>query len=181
MTHRASEDNERATSKPVHIPTVLAVGCSEELLARCWEALAGQGLMVRDCTPVAAPNLAAMRQPLVIVMPSKVHAVDPEEFDALARDVRATLVIVNERHAPRDLAVTLQNAVRAATLRRTSRSSSSSGRYSILPGELSVAPAVSTRPGLAHTTPSEPPPTSAVRPAQGSLEEIEAELLAILR
>ncbi len=166
-----SDRNERATSKPVHIPTVLAVGCSDALLARCWDCLAGMGVMVRDCEPALAATLAAARHPLVIVVTRRVHAQDPDELAALARDVRAILLTVDEDAGGRELDAALVGAIRASTRRREGRTSS--GRYSILPGELMALPAVAA--------PSEPPPTSAVRATGLVLEHLDDELRAAHR
>lgn len=163
---RASDQHERATAKPIHIPTVLAVGCSDALLARCWDALSGLGVMVRDCEPAIAATLAAARQPLAIVVSNDIYAADPEELQALARDVRATLLLVDEGASESELASSLVGAVRAATHRRGGRSSS--GRYSLLPGELGTA-----APG--GFTLSEPPPTSHRRSTSLLLDDLELE------
>jgi len=171
MTLRPSPSNERATAKPVNIPTVIAAGCSDALLARCWDALAGLGVMVRDCDLAALPTLAAARQPLAIVVPRAIYAADAEELDALARDVRATLIEVDDPSGAADLEATLSLAVRASMRRREGRSSS--GRYSILPGDPipSAAPAPSA------------PPASLVRPMTCELEllELEEEMLTAIR
>jgi hypothetical protein len=167
MTIRPSPSNERATAKPVNIPTVIAAGCSDALLARCWDALAALGVMVRDCDLASLPTLAAARQPLAIVVPSALYAAESEELDALARDVRATLIEADERTGARDLEATLSLAVRAAMRRREGRSIS--GRYSILPGD-----------PIPEMTPSAPP-ASLVRPHACELEELEEELLTALR
>jgi hypothetical protein len=160
--HRSpSDQNERDTSKAVFIPTVLAVGCSDALLSRCWGALSGMGVMVRDCALSRAGTLAASRQPLAIVVPSAVYALDPEELDALARDVGAILIRVEEDADGPELADALTGAVRVGARRRERRSPS--GRYSILPGELRAVPGGGYR--------SEPPPVSAPRPALPTLDE----------
>ncbi|MFT3765771.1 MAG: hypothetical protein QM820_09670 [Minicystis sp.] len=166
MSMRPSIDDERATAKPVNIPTVIAAGCSDVLLARCWNALAGLAVMVRDCDLGALPTLAAARQPLAIVVPSAIYAADPEELDALARDVRATLIEADERSGARDLESTLSLVVRAALRRREDRPIS--GRYSILPGD--------PIPGLASC-----PPVSGVQPSPVGLEDLEEELLSAVR
>jgi hypothetical protein len=171
--------NDRSTARPVNIPTVIAAGCSDALLARCWDAIAPLGVMVRDCEPAALPTLAAARQPLVIVVPSALYASDPDELDALARDVRATLIEVDEVMGGRDLEATLSLAVRAAMRRREERAPSSrpsparSGRYSILPGDpIEVS---------AWSSASSAPPASALRPGSILLDDLEQELLTALR
>jgi hypothetical protein len=138
----------------VHIPTVLAVGCSDALLARCWDCLAGLGVMVRDCDPSRAATLAAARRPLLILVERDVYATDAVELDALARDVHADILPIDDDLDDSALALALVTAVRRSPRRPGNRSSS--GRYSILPGEVVALPSPVTR--------SEPPPTSAVRP-----------------
>ncbi len=155
MTEPSSR-NERATSKPVHIPTVLAVGCSDALLARCWDCLAGMGVMVRDCEPARAATLAAARHPLVIVVARAAYDLDPGELEALARDVRATLLAVGEDIGERELDAALVAAVRGAPRRPERRTGS--GRYSVLPGEMMALPATIPRPRRRPPPPSAPPP-----------------------
>lgn len=166
-----SDRNERATSKPVHIPTVLAVGCSDVLLSRCWEHLAGAGVMVRDCEPARAATLAAARHPLVIVVERRTYDLDAEELRALARDVRAALLPVDEDAGDPALGEALRGALRSATRGRARRSSS--GRYSLLPGELVALPAPVSR--------SEPPPVSAVRVTAPAAPALPEDLVAALR
>lgn len=162
------QSDERATARPVHLPTVLVVACSDAILARCWDAVAPLGVMIRDCEARGLATLAATRQPLAIVLPRALYALDPDELDALARDVRAALVKVDERGGG-ELEATLALAVRATMRRRDGRASS--GRYSILPGD----PLGGARPER-----SEPPPTSGTRPVVTTLEQLEDELRAAL-
>jgi len=169
MSQRPLESDERATARPVHLPTVLAVGCSDALLARCWDAIGPLGVMVRDCGVRGLATLAATRQPLAIVIPRALYARDADELEALARDVRATLVRVDEHADDRELEATLSLAVRASMRRREGRASS--GRYSILPGDPLDGP---------RAMRSEPP-MSGTRPAVLTLDRVEEELLAALR
>jgi hypothetical protein len=167
MREPANRDD-RATEKHVHIPTVLAVGCSDVLLARCWDCLAGLGVMVRDCDPARAATLAAARRPLLIVVARDVNDLDAVELEALARDVHAALLPVDEDLDDSALAAALVTAVRRSPRRAENRRSS--GRYSILPGELVALPS--------PVSSSEPPPTSAVRPAALHLDTGEIDALA---
>jgi hypothetical protein len=174
-----SPENERATEKPVRIPTVLAVGCSDALLARCWGALGDLGVMVRDCDPALAPTLAATRRPLAIVVPNAVYLRDPAEFEALARDVRAALVKVHAEVTEIELEAMVGPALRSPERRREVRSPS--GRYSILPGEcFALEGGAVTR----SEPPVSRPPVSgsrAVLSAIPDLDELEEELLSALR
>jgi hypothetical protein len=176
MSHRSTNVNERATEKPVHIPTVLAVGCSDALLARCWTALAHMGVMVRDCEPALLPTLVASRMPLAIVMPEHVHARDPVELDALARDVRAMLVKVHPDATVGELEAVVGVAIRSTLRRREARFSAP--RSSMLPGECF---ATSFGPSFAPPSGASEPPRSGVRGGNPELEALEEELLAALR
>jgi hypothetical protein len=174
MRHRPFDMNERATEKPVHIPTVLAVGCSDALLARCWSALAHMGVMVRDCDLALLPTLVASRLPLAIVMPEHVYAGDPVELDALARDVRAMLVKVHTEATVGEIEAVVGVAIRSTTRRRESQRSAP--RTSMLPGEC-----FATSFGTSFMPPprASEPPMSGVRNLE--LEALEEELLAALR
>jgi hypothetical protein len=176
MRHRSIDMNERATEKPVHIPTVLAVGCSDALLARCWSALAHMGVMVRDCDLALLPTLVASRMPLAIVMPEQVYARDPVELDALARDVRAMLVKVHAEATVGEIEAVVGVAIRSTTRRRESQHSAP--RTSMLPGEC-----FATSFGTSFTPPhrASEPPVSGVRGGNPELEALEEELLAALR
>ena len=176
MSHRSIDVNERATEKPVHIPTVLAVGCSDALLARCWAALAPMGVMVRDCEPALLPTLVAARLPLAIVMPDYVYARDPVELDALARDVRAMLVKVHPEATVGELVAVVGVAIRSTTRRRESLLPPP--RTSMLPGECFATSFGPSFPGASGM--SEPPP-SGVRGGDAEVEALEDELLAMLR
>jgi hypothetical protein len=175
MRYPSIDVNERATEKPVHIPTVLAVGCSDALLARCWTALAHMGVMVRDCEVALLPTLVASRMPLAIVMPEHVHARDPVELDALARDVRAMLVKVHPDATVGELEAVVGVAIRSTTRRRESQVRAP--RASMLPGEC-----FATSFGASFAPPgASEPPVSGVRGGNPELEALEEELLAALR
>lgn len=172
MSTRPTPSDERATARPVYIPTVIAAGCSDALLARCWDVLAPLGVMVRDCDAASLPTLAASRQPLVIVVPDALYRADADELEALARDVQAALIRVDERLDTRDFEMTLGLTVRASRQRREPRKTT--GRYSILPGDpVPDLPAISSR-----------PPVSGVHNIHADfaeLADLEDELLSLAR
>ena len=177
MTHRPIDVHDRATEKPVHIPTVLAVGCSDALLARCWTALAPLGVMVRDCELALLATLVASRMPLAIVMPDHVYDRDPAELDALARDVSAMLVRVHADATVGEIEAVVGVAIRSTMRRRTLRPSTP--RASMLPGECF---ATAFGPSYAPPPRSESePPISGLRGGNLELEALEEELLATLR
>src|SRR5204863_79360 len=65
-----------------------------------------------------AATAAAERRPLAIVMLDDLYAFDPEEFAALARDVRASMVRVEEDIPAAKLALLLMAAIDDAAARR---------------------------------------------------------------
>ena len=99
-------------------PAVLVVSCPSDLVARCAEAVESLALALQECGFVAAATTAAERRPLAIVMTEDVYAFDPEAFDALARDVRASLVRVEEDIPAAKLELILEVAVEEAARRR---------------------------------------------------------------
>jgi len=181
MTYRPIDVHDRATEKPVHIPTVLAVGCSDALLARCWTALAPLGVMVRDCEPALLATLVASRMPLAIVMPEHVYyAGDPAELDALARDVSAMLVKVDVNATVGELEAVVGLAIRSTVRRRSLRPSTP--RASMLPGEcFATAFGASFAPPPRLPYEASEPPISGVRGGNLELDSLEEELLATLR
>ena len=99
-------------------PAVLAIGCPPDLVARCARALEGIGVALRTCDFLNAATAVAERRPLAMVLPDDLYAFDPDEFDALARDVRASLVRVESDIAVPMLELLLTAAIDAAAARR---------------------------------------------------------------
>ncbi len=107
-----------ATLTAVAAPAVLAIGCAPDLVARCAQALAGIGVALRTCDFLNAATAVAERRPLALVLPDDLYAFDPEEFDALARDVRASLVRVEDEIVVAKLELLLTAAIDDAAARR---------------------------------------------------------------
>lgn len=99
-------------------PTVLAIACPPEVIERLRRALEGIGVGLKECGFVAAPTEAARRRPLALVMLEDVYAFDPEELDALARDVNASLVRIEESTNEAMLELLLNAAIESAAARR---------------------------------------------------------------
>ena len=99
-------------------PTVLTIGCSPDLRARCTAALAVLGTRLMHGELAQAPNLVAQLRPLAIVLTQEVYDFDPREFDALARDVSASLLRVEEDISEAMLEMLLGAAIDAALARR---------------------------------------------------------------
>lgn len=111
-------EDERPTHESVDVANVLAVDCSEAVLARCWAAAGRLDVRMRSCTLRMAPSIAAARRPLAIVVPNEVHAGNADELEALARDVRAITVQIDDEVSSRELEAMLAAVIRAATRRR---------------------------------------------------------------
>lgn len=109
---------DHTTLTAVAAPTVIAIGCPPELNARCGRALRSTGVRLEDCEVSNAVTMVAERQPLVIVLVEDLYAFDPEEFDALARDVRASLLRVEEDIVEAKLELLLCAAIDATIERR---------------------------------------------------------------
>ena len=109
---------DHTTLTAVAAPTVIAIGCPPELNARCTRALAATGVRLEDCEVSNAVTMVAERQPLVIVLVEDLYAFDPDEFDALARDVRASLLRVEEDIVEAKLEMLLSAAIDATIERR---------------------------------------------------------------
>jgi hypothetical protein len=107
-----------ATLTALAAPAVLAVGCSPDLVARCVQALGGIGVALRTCDFLNAATVAAERRPLALVILEDLYAFDPYEFDALARDVRASLVRVEDGIAVPKLEMLLAAAIDTAAADR---------------------------------------------------------------
>jgi hypothetical protein len=99
-------------------PAVLAIGCSPDLVARCLRALEGIGVALRTCDFLNAATVAAERRPLALLILEDLYAFDPHEFDALARDVRASLVRVEDGIAVAKLEMLLAAAIDRAAAER---------------------------------------------------------------
>jgi hypothetical protein len=124
------------TSTPLHVPSILVVmdAVWPELFARCLVAATRSGVLVHRCELPAAATFAAERRPVAIVLSNAVHALDPEEFNALARDVHATLLKVDEEVTERELEAMFTGALRERERRedRDDVSRDDGGRYALI-------------------------------------------------
>jgi hypothetical protein len=107
-----------STLRALTAPHVLAISCTPELVARCAEALQALGVAVRECGFIGAATAVAEQRPLVMVLVDDVYSFDPDEFDALARDVGASLVRVEEHIPVAKLEMLLEVALDVAAQRR---------------------------------------------------------------
>lgn len=109
---------ELSTLPTITAPAVLLIGGAEALAQTCTAALASIGVLLVRCTIAQAATWAAERRPLVIVLPPEVYEFDPDEFDALARDVGASLLRVEDSVPVPVLEMLLGAAVDVALARR---------------------------------------------------------------
>jgi len=142
----------------MHVPSILVVldAAWPELFARCLGAAVRSGMLVHRCEVAAAATWAAERRPVLIVLSEAVFALDPEEFEALARDVRASLLKVDEDITEREL-----EAMFSAALRDRDRDRRDDGRsYALIrqiPAEEPLPRA--SQPPAPRATQAPPPPS----------------------
>lgn len=173
------------TVTPVRVPSVLVVldAAWPELFARCLGAAVRSGVLVHRCEVAAATTFAAEKRPLAIVLSNAVYDLDPDEFEALARDVRAALLKVDEEITEREL-----EAMFAAALRERERRDDGGGsRYTLIgqvqteeTGPRSTRPPMSVRQTeappsarsmqLGGLRPSQAPPPDAPPPSARSMQ-----------
>ena len=108
----------QTTLTAVTAPTVLTIGCAPDLRALCAHCLGSIKAILKHSELAQAPTVAAQRRPLAIVIPEDLYEFDPHEFDALARDVGASLLRVEEDIQPEIFEMLLSAAVDAAMSRR---------------------------------------------------------------
>lgn len=106
------------TLTAVTTPTVLTIGCSAGVRERAATATGRLGVLFKHCELTQAPTLVGERRPLALVIPHDLYEFDPDEFDALARDVRAALLRVDDDVSAEELEALLGAAVEAALSRR---------------------------------------------------------------
>jgi hypothetical protein len=104
--------------------------------ARPAAATKGIGALVKHCDLAQASTLVGERRPLAIVIPHELYEFDPAEFDALARDVRAALLRVDDDITVEELEALLGAAVEAALARRRKQ-----GAIIVPPDDPRAAPA----------------------------------------
>lgn len=108
----------QTTLTAVTAPTVITIGCSPALQALSERCLGSMKVLIKHSELAQAPTIAAQRRPLAIVIPEDLYEFDPREFDALARDVGASILRVEEDIDPATFETLLGAAVDAAMSRR---------------------------------------------------------------
>ncbi|WP_437565229.1 hypothetical protein [Sorangium sp. So ce542] len=106
------------------------------LFSLCLAVAPGCGVLLHRCDAATAATIAAERRPLAIILSNGVYAMDPAEFDALARDVHSTLLRLDEEVSERELEAMLSGALRETremnAQREAARRDEGSGRYTVI-------------------------------------------------
>jgi hypothetical protein len=119
----------RPTLTSPHMPVVLALGCSGDLLERI-RASASPFSAVTACDLAGAWEMIESCAPLVIIVTGSLFAFDPGKFVSIAQDARAQLVTLDEEDTALDaLDAILSDAVSRARARRPPERE---GRYSLV-------------------------------------------------
>src|ERR1043165_1503108 len=90
----------KSTTNAKTLPTVLVVGAGAELIERCRRSAEIAKSFLETADMANAATMAARCRPMVIVLTEDLYAFDPDEFDALARDVRGKVVRVADENIP---------------------------------------------------------------------------------
>jgi hypothetical protein len=86
---------EKETVRDRPKPTVLSVGCSHQLNARCHPAAAASGAAVREAEDVAvAAAYAREAAPLAIIVPARLPASERDALEVLATTSQVEIVTV---------------------------------------------------------------------------------------
>jgi hypothetical protein len=85
---------DRSTLIPDPRALLLAVGCDGALLARCREAARRLHVEVDAVEVLELASVVGYLRPLVVLFEAQVYGFDPVEFDAVARSVSATRLLV---------------------------------------------------------------------------------------
>jgi hypothetical protein len=99
------------TSKTSLTPVVVVVGQTPAFIAWCRDVAAGLGAIVRPSDVAGAATAAAHWRPVALVLSEDVHAFDPVEWDALARDVGAMLLVTLDGLEREELEALLARAI----------------------------------------------------------------------
>jgi hypothetical protein len=108
----------QTTLTAVTAPTVLTIGCPPTMQALAARCMGSMKVLLKHCDLAQAPTIAARFRPLAIVIPEDLYEFDPQEFDALARDVGASVLRVEDDIEPAMFETLLGTAVDAAMTRR---------------------------------------------------------------
>lgn len=131
--HSMLEDSDEATKQAIAVPrSILIVSATAPLVRRCREIAPRVGVVFcHECTLATLTTMAVERKPLAILFPEHLYAFDAAEFDALARDVQASVFALASEISDHELEAGLQDALLRAELLRQPEPPSS--RYAVVP------------------------------------------------
>jgi hypothetical protein len=125
-------DDGEATRSIISPRSILLVSAPTDIAKRCRAAAArAKVLFAYECDLATLTNMAAERKPLAIIFPEHIYDFDSAEFDALARDIQATIVALEPGLSDDELVARLDDAFLRAELLR--QPEASSGRYAVVP------------------------------------------------
>ena len=178
----------RSTSQQLYIPTLLVIDGWEDLVDRCLDAADASGLSLKTCSIREASEAIPRRHPLAIVVPHGTFEPFCDDLEALARDVRSTLIQVDPDVSVRELSAMFAAAIAGCSSQRERRGGA--GRYSITEtlaeeapfsrstpppssrAPMSIRQTLPRVPGLASTRPSEVPASSSDRPSYAAIRAV---------
>jgi len=82
------------TPQVVRVPTVLAVGCTPDVLSFANHALAVRGIALRESALRELGPRAASVWPLIVLVNAAVYDGDPDSFEAASAELGAALAVV---------------------------------------------------------------------------------------
>jgi hypothetical protein len=116
MFEEQDDEQTRANFAP---RSLVLVSMTQALAKRCRDAAArARVLFVHEANLASLTNMAAELKPLVLLFPEHVYAFDSLEFDALARDIQASVMPLDPGISDEELDRRLEDALLRAELLR---------------------------------------------------------------
>ncbi|MBI4705822.1 MAG: hypothetical protein HY744_32415 [Deltaproteobacteria bacterium] len=88
-------ESDATTLRQFHVPLVLVIGGSAKLVRTVQQAGLTAQVLVESCAAAEGTAQAARMHPLVLVLPERIYALDPESYEHLARDVRGSVLRIS--------------------------------------------------------------------------------------
>jgi hypothetical protein len=82
------------TSRLQALPVVVVVGAPKKVVTVCESCAATVSARVEACALDSAATTVAQYRPFALLVPDFLYDFDPREFDALCRDVDASLIVL---------------------------------------------------------------------------------------
>ena len=115
---RKSED---PTLRQMKVPIALIIDGDEKLIRELSKAALVAQVLVAECTARDAPTIAAEMRPLILAMSQRIFGKNREGFEALARDIRASMLVLPESgSSANELQALLESKMSEAEAQRSS-------------------------------------------------------------